>query len=72
MARFTIADLKAGTCSMTELARVIDLKLSRWPGNCDFVATKLVEYGQLPGRVVRGHYHGRISSAEMKPLQRHA
>jgi len=62
MARFTIAELKAGTCSMTELARVIDLKLSRWPGNCDFVATKLVAYCQLPGRVVRGHYHGRISA----------
>jgi len=57
------------------LAETIDIPLTKWPGNCHAVAMAVLARAPVAGmRVVRGHYHGYVSSASVYrgSLQQHS
>jgi len=48
------------------LAKAIDIPLKDWPGNCHAIATAVLARVPVAGmRIVRGHYHGYVSSASV-------
>jgi hypothetical protein len=58
-----------------ELAETIGIPLKDWPGNCHAVATAVLRKVPVAGmRIVRGHYHGYVSSASVYrgSLQQHS
>lgn len=59
-----------------DLADLIDIPLSQWPGNCHAIACAIRDLVPVKGmRVARGHYHGPISRGSVYsggPLQQHS
>lgn len=59
-----------------DLADLIDIPLSQWPGNCHAIACAIRDLAPVKGmRVARGHYHGSISRESVYsggPLQQHS
>jgi len=61
--------------SAQEVAKSIDIKLTRWPGNCFGIATAMVEAKVVDGDAVYGHWLGPVAkSCKMfsgKPIIQH-
>lgn len=44
------------------VARLIDIPVDKWPGNCHAIAIAMVKRGVVKGKAIYGHYHGYIDA----------
>lgn len=47
--------------SVQIVAHLIDVPVDKWPGNCFYIASKMVEKGLAKGSPTYGFYHGFVS-----------
>lgn len=60
--------------SAEEVAKIINVPLDRWPGNCFGIAMAIVNAGIIKGTAVYGHYNGFVADDSLfagKPLIHH-